>query len=137
MKYHVLSMIATCVALVLTGCPLGGSADVTGHWDGTISGELQCGSNSQTYSGSFSCDLTQSGTSVTGGWSARISKALVTGDCSGTVQGNRLNIRFEYPAGDCAYVLTATASGDSLNGNYVTSGYCWGCFEAGQMNLSR
>lgn len=112
MKHLVLALFAVGALL---------AADVSGAWDM----EVEIGGNT----GSPSFTLKQDGAKVTGKYSGAFGEADVTG----TLDGNKIELRFEVaPQGDkvtLSYKGTVKADGKSMEGKIEVPGFGEGTFK--------
>ena len=108
------------LAALLTGC--GGSPtsptaiSVAGTWVGSNTNSLAPGSRPAQVT------IAQSGTDLSGTWSATTPGGTDSGPLSGSIDGSTLSISFfsAVPQGACHYGVTATVSGNQMTGTWTT-----------------
>jgi hypothetical protein len=106
-------LLGMCVALVMTGCELGGggggggddapAVDVSGHWKGVTDG-----------GNSINMNLIQSNSGVSGTTTA----GGETGNIAGKVSGNQLSFTIVWPGSGDKTTGEATVVGDTMTGSF-------------------
>ncbi len=104
------------VAALSLSLVAGSAADVTGKWDGKISGVREDGSKSED---TALLILTQKDTTITGtiGGSETDQHPIT----SGTIEGSKITIQAKHTTNDREYRLELTIEGDEIKGT-LTSG---------------
>ena len=104
------------------------SVSVSGTWVGTTTNSLAPGL------WPAQATVAQSGTNLSGNWSATLPNGTNGGPLSGSIVGNMLSISFNFavPVGACRYAVTATVNGNQLAGTWTTVG----CVTAANGNLT-
>lgn len=103
--------VALIFVLLLAGCSVG-APDYSGQWVGSVF-------DSVGGAGTGNITIAQSGSQITGSWQIGFGSLVNSGSLQGVVSGNSISAQL-YPsrADACPYTLTATRSGNTLNGNY-------------------
>src|SRR2546426_642438 len=108
------------LAASLSGCggvPTSPSVtSVAGTWAGSNTNSLAPGSRPAQ------ATFAQSGTNLSGTWSATTPGGTETGSLSGSIAGNAVSVSFfsALPQGACHYAVTATVSGTQMTGAWTT-----------------
>ena len=100
------------VIMVLSACS--SMPDYSGQW---------VGSANDTRAGYGQVDMTvsQSGSRLTGSWQIGFEAGVNSGSLDGTVSGNAVNLQlFPSNPNACPFNVTATRSGNTMNGNYAS-----------------
>ena len=89
---------------------------VAGTWVGTNTNSLSPGSRPAQ------ATIAQSGTNLSGTWSATTPGGTDSGPLSGSIAGNTLAISFfsAVPQGACHYEVSTTVSGNQMTGTWTT-----------------
>ena len=89
---------------------------VAGTWVGSNTNSLAPGSRPAQ------ATFAQSGTNLSGTWSATTPGGPDSGPLSGSIAGNALSVSFvsAVPVGACHYAVTATVSGNQITGTWTT-----------------
>lgn len=123
MKYLVLLGIL----LLLSACS--SVPDYSGQWVGGAN-------DTRAGYGQASLTISQSGSQLTGSWQIGFGGGVNSGSLQGTASGNAVNVQlFPSNPSACPFNVTATRSGDTMNGNYAAFN-CTGAI-SGTLNVTK